>query len=270
MHQTTRHQVVQDVLRARALENRGTLPPRHLAQIGTVLAELLTGQRDDSEAQATQFVARGLALAAVVAAGVALQQAVIAAGDPDGTVQVAERLAVLTNAMNRAEVGLVRQEQEQLRAAVMRALTDRQAEAERLTTLLQELSTPIVPIYDGMLVLPLIGAIDTSRANEIMERLLEQIGRLHAESVIIDITGVPLVDTSVAQHLLQTAQAARLLGASVILVGISPEIAQTMVQLGIDLRDIRTLPDLQAGVTVALRRRQLAIQPIRGRGAEGS
>ncbi|MBV9787213.1 MAG: STAS domain-containing protein, partial [Chloroflexi bacterium] len=252
MQQPTRQQIVQTTLRARALDNRGTLPPRHLAQFGTTLVDLLTGQRDDIEPQATQFTARGLALTSVMAAGTALHQALIADGDYEQLPQIAERLAAVVSAMNRAEVALVRQEQEQLRAAVTRALTDRQIEAERLTILLQELSTPIVPIYDGILVLPLIGAIDTGRANEIMGRLLEQIRKQHAESVIIDITGVPLVDTSVAQHLLQTAQAARLLGASVILVGISPEIAQTIVQLGIDLGDISTLPDLQAGVTVAL------------------
>lgn len=264
MQHPTCQQVVQDTLRARALENRGTLPPQHLAQLGRVLADLLMGQRDDIETQAMQVAERGLALASVVAAGVALQHALIAAGDYERVVQVADRLAVVVSAMNRAEVALVRQEQEQLRAAVTRALTDHQAEAARLTTLLQELSTPIVPIYDGILVLPLIGVIDTGRANEIMERVLEQIGRRHAESVIIDITGVPLVDTNVAQHLVQTAQAVRLLGASVILVGIGPQIAQTMVELGIDLSAVSTLPDLQAGVLVALRRRQLAIQPIRG------
>jgi anti-anti-sigma factor len=262
MEQARYQQVIQDVLRARALENRGTLPPRQVAQLGLVLVDLLTGQRDDCEVQATHFAERGLALSAVLAAGGALLQALIADGDDEQLSQVADRWAAVAGAMNRAEVALVRQEQEQVRAAVLRALTDRQAEADRLTMLLQELSTPIVPIYDGIVVLPLIGAIDTGRANEIMERLLEQISRQHAESVIIDITGVPLVDTNVAQHLLQTAQAARLLGASVILVGIGPEIAQTIVQLGIDLSAVSTLPDLQAGVTLALRRRQLAIQPI--------
>lgn len=262
MQQPTRQQVVQDTLRARALDNRGTLPPRHLAQIGNVLVDLLTGQRDDIKAQATQFTERGLALPTVLAAGAALQQALIADGDYEPLALIADRLAALASAMNRAEVTLVQHEQEQLRSAVTRALTDRQAEAERLTSLLHQLSTPIVPIYDGIVVLPLIGAIDTGRANEIMERLLDEIGRLQVESVIIDITGVPLVDTSVAQHLLQTAQAARLLGASVILVGIGPQIAHTISQLGIDLSDVSTLPNLQAGVMVALRRRYLAIQPI--------
>ena len=107
--------------------------------------------------------------------------------------------------------------------------------------------------------MPLVGTIDSYRASQIMETLLEGIARQQADVVIIDITGVPVVDTGVGNHLLQAAQAAELLGARVILVGISAEVAQTMVQLGINLSRIVTLATLQAGIEYALDLQGLAI-----------
>jgi rsbT co-antagonist protein RsbR len=115
-----------------------------------------------------------------------------------------------------------------------------------------ELSTPLIPLYSGMLAMLLVGTIDTYRVTQIMETLHEGIARQHAEVVIMDITGVPVVDTGVGNHLLQAAQAAQLLGARVILVGISAEVAQTMVQLGISLSRIVTLATLQVGIEYAL------------------
>jgi rsbT co-antagonist protein RsbR len=117
---------------------------------------------------------------------------------------------------------------------------------------LQELSTPIVPIYEGVLVLPMIGNIDSNRASRIMEDLLEQISVNNADVVILDITGVPLIDTGVANYILQTARAVRLLGSQVVLVGIGADIAQTIVQLGIDLNMITTRANLRAGFEYAL------------------
>lgn len=118
-------------------------------------------------------------------------------------------------------------------------------------TLIQELSAPILPLADGIMALPLVGAIDSLRANRITELLLETISRTRTQSVIIDISGVPVVDTGVANHLIKTAAAARLLGTSVILVGISPELAQTMVQLGIDLSGILTFSTIREGLIFA-------------------
>jgi rsbT co-antagonist protein RsbR len=126
---------------------------------------------------------------------------------------------------------------------------------------IRELSTPIIPVHTGVLVLPLVGAIDSYRAGQIMEALLEGIGREQADVVIIDITGVPMVDTGVGNYLLQAARAARLLGSRVVLVGISAEIAQTIVQLGVDLSDITTHADLQAGIAYALGTLGLEIRP---------
>lgn len=122
-----------------------------------------------------------------------------------------------------------------------------------------ELSAPIIPIFRGILVLPLIGAINSRRAGAIMETLLNGVSQHGASVVLLDITGVPVVDTGVAQHLMQSAQAVRLLGAEIVLVGISPEIAQTIIQLGLDLSHLTTRSDLQAGLSYALLRLGLAI-----------
>lgn len=127
---------------------------------------------------------------------------------------------------------------------------------------IQALATPIIPVYSGILVLPLVGEVDTNRATRIMETLLEEIVRDQAEVVLIDITGVPMVDTTVANYLLQIGKAVELLGAQVVLVGISPEIAQTMVQLDINMSTIVTRSNLQAGIEYALKLQGQAIQPI--------
>ncbi len=118
--------------------------------------------------------------------------------------------------------------------------------------LIQELAAPIVPIAENVLLLPLVGTIDSRRAAHAMELALEQIVAHQADVLILDITGVPLVDTGVANHLLQMTRAVKLLGAQVVLVGVSTEVAQTIVQLGVDLRDITTLANLQAGIGYAL------------------
>jgi rsbT co-antagonist protein RsbR len=107
------------------------------------------------------------------------------------------------------------------------------------------------------MVMPLIGAIDTQRAQQIMETLLDGAAQHQARLVILDITGVQVVDTQVAQTFIQAAQAVKLLGAQVMLTGIQPQIAQTLVHLGVDLRDIQTQSSLQAGISAALRGRRL-------------
>jgi rsbT co-antagonist protein RsbR len=133
---------------------------------------------------------------------------------------------------------------------------------ERQQRILAELSTPVIQVYENVLAIPLVGAIDTERARRIMEELLMGITHHQAELVIIDITGVPVVDTSVANHLIQTIKAARLLGAESILVGIGSEVAQTMVHLQIDLTGVVTRSNLQAGIEYALERMGLEIAPM--------
>lgn len=117
---------------------------------------------------------------------------------------------------------------------------------------LQELSAPLIPVMEGITIMPLIGTIDTERAKLIMENLLEGVIKHNADVVLIDITGVPVVDTMVAHHIIQAAEAVRLIGSQCILVGIRPEIAQTIVNLGIDLGKFPTKSSLKKGFQKAL------------------
>ena len=117
-----------------------------------------------------------------------------------------------------------------------------------------ELSTPVVELWDGILALPLIGTLDSARTQIVMENLLQRIVETSSTIAIIDITGVPTVDTLVAQHLLKTVAAARLMGADCIISGIRPQIAQTIVHLGVELHDVTTKATLAAAFTVALQR----------------
>ena len=139
------------------------------------------------------------------------------------------------------------------------------AEAERIAlqeqiitaqqAALRELSTPIIPITEGVIAMPLIGSIDSNRAQQVIEGLLTGVAELGASTAILDITGVLVVDTQVANALLRAAQAVKLLGAQVIITGIRPEVAQTLVGLGLDLSGITTLATLQSGIAWALARR---------------
>ena len=126
-----------------------------------------------------------------------------------------------------------------------------------------ELSTPVVKLWRGILGLPLIGTLDSERTQVVMESLLQQIVDTGADIAIIDITGVPVVDTLVAQHLLKTVAAARLMGADCIISGIRPQIAQTIVHLGVELGDVITKATLADAFAVALTRRGFAIQAIK-------
>src|SRR5215813_6126032 len=117
-----------------------------------------------------------------------------------------------------------------------------------------ELSTPVVELWEGILALPLIGTLDSERTQLVMEALLTRIVETGASIAIIDITGVPTVDTLVAQHLLKTVAAARLMGADCIISGIRPQIAQTIVHLGVDLSEVTTKATLADAFTIALRR----------------
>jgi len=117
-----------------------------------------------------------------------------------------------------------------------------------------ELSTPVVKLWDGILALPIIGTLDSARTQVVMESLLQAIVQSNSRVAIIDITGVPTVDTVVAQHLLKTVTAARLMGADCIISGVRPQIAQTIVHLGINLSDVTTKASLAAAFKVALER----------------
>lgn len=137
---------------------------------------------------------------------------------------------------------------EEERVRLQQQIIDTQREAIR------ELSTPIIPIMDHVIIMPVIGTVDTTRARDIMRALLAGITQHQAQVVILDITGVSMIDTGVAAHLNQSIQAARLKGAHTIITGISDAIAETIVDLGIDWSDIETLGDLKTGLTAAVQK----------------
>jgi anti-anti-sigma regulatory factor len=135
-------------------------------------------------------------------------------------------------------------------------ITERKKYEEQLKAqakAIEELSTPVIQLWDGILALPLIGTIDSTRAKQIMENLLSEIVNSKSSQVVIDITGVPIVDTGVASRLMRTVEAARLLGAECILTGISPVIAQTLVTVGVNLGNIKTQGTLKNGLESALK-----------------
>jgi rsbT co-antagonist protein RsbR len=119
---------------------------------------------------------------------------------------------------------------------------------------LLELSTPVVKLWDGILALPMIGTLDSARTQIVMESLLQKIVETESQIAIIDITGVPTVDTLVAQHLLKTVTALRLMGADCIISGVRPQIAQTIVHLGVDLQGVTTKANLADALALALKR----------------
>ncbi|MDB5034466.1 MAG: hypothetical protein JWQ98_1707 [Chlorobi bacterium] len=130
---------------------------------------------------------------------------------------------------------------------------------------LMELSTPVVSLWENVLALPLIGTLDSARTQVVMESLLQAIVKSGAAIAIIDITGVPTVDTLVAQHLLKTVAAARLMGADCIISGIRPQIAQTIVHLGVDLGDVITKATLADAFALALQRSGMMVASVKGR-----
>ena len=122
-----------------------------------------------------------------------------------------------------------------------------------------ELSTPVVKLWEGVLALPMIGTLDSARSQVVMESLLNKIVETGSSIAIIDITGVPTVDTLTAQHLLKTITAARLMGAECIISGIRPQIAQTIVHLGVDLNAVITKSSLSDAFALALQRKNLMV-----------
>ena len=126
---------------------------------------------------------------------------------------------------------------------------------------IRELSTPVLQVRERLLILPIIGLIDPQRARQLTEQLLRAIRANRAKVVVIDITGVAAMDASVANHLVLTVESARLLGAMVIVTGLSPEIAQTLVNIGVDLGKMNTVGDLQGGIEEAERRLGYRVEP---------
>ncbi|WP_437821494.1 PAS domain S-box protein [Sorangium sp. So ce1078] len=139
------------------------------------------------------------------------------------------------------------------------ALQEQMIDAQEAT--IRELSTPLIPLDAGILVMPLVGRLDRVRIEQLLERLLHGVVAQRAATVILDVTGVPVVDAEIADSLIRAAQAVKLLGAEVILTGVGPEVAQTMVGIGIDLQEIVTLSSLQSGLHHALGRSRRGSRP---------
>jgi anti-anti-sigma regulatory factor/GAF domain-containing protein len=140
-------------------------------------------------------------------------------------------------------------EEREKQVVALAEANQRQAE---LWKTVREMSTPVIPVHRGVLVLPIVGMLDSARSAQLTESLLAGIQKERASVVIIDVTGVPTVDTGAAHHLLQSTRAASLLGAACVLVGISPQVAQTLVQIGVELKGLTTRSNLQAGIAYAL------------------
>jgi rsbT co-antagonist protein RsbR len=168
-----------------------------------------------------------------------------------------DELGILVNMVNRVskEFYKSRRRDEQQRAQLEQRLIElRQAQEEqqRLMYTIEELSTPILNIYRNVLLMPIVGGVDPARAQKMISVLLERVTESRSSVVILDITGLPVLDTQVANSLVQASQAASLLGAQVILCGMTPDVAQVVVSLGIDLAMFQPCSDLQAALLRAL------------------
>jgi rsbT co-antagonist protein RsbR len=124
---------------------------------------------------------------------------------------------------------------------------------------IRELTTPVLQVWEGILALPIVGVLDTARTQEMNETLLQKIVDTGSEIVILDITGVPIIDTAVAKHLLETVAAARLLGADVMIVGLTTHAAMTLVHLGLDLSGVTTRTTMAKGLELAFARAGLQV-----------
>lgn len=153
-------------------------------------------------------------------------------------------------AVSEATVG-----NERIFIGIVQDITEKKAAQEKIieqTNMLIDLSTPVLKVWDDVVLLPLIGSIDGDRATQIIENLLEAIVYNRAKVAVIDVTGVSMIDTYVAQHLMKTIAAAEMLGARVLITGISPEVAQTLVKLGIDFSTIHACGPLREGIARAM------------------
>lgn len=245
----------------------GLLAPRPIVwatSISTVLVIALIGVLGVVAPNMVGYDAPGAAFSAEIVYSYAILALILTACfDQFGS---ALRQAVIVGRQRELELESVRAYQETLIAdrtnelrTALEAVEHREQELSRALANLhkseetvRELSAPVMPVLPGVLVAPMVGIIDTERAEALTHNTLRAVEHERAGHVIFDITGVPVVDTHVAQVLIQTASAARLLGAEVLLVGVRPEVAQTMVSLGIDLQGFATHADLRSAVTTLL------------------
>lgn len=258
-----------EALLRRVMSNRGTLLPFRLPAIAQAIVAALLDDGADAEAAGRalgqSLNQQGLGFPSLLEAQTSILQTVMRAyaGDMQTLIETVNRFfnLVIQGFTESLEAERDHQHNEMERA-LLNAIAQQREQEQQFHHTLSELSTPIIPVHEGILILPLVGSISSRRATEITERLLEAISENQAEIVIIDITGVPAIDTSIANDLLRTTRAANLLGSRIVLVGLSAEIAQTIVRLGVDLQGLVTLANLQSGIAYALKSIGLGIQPI--------
>jgi rsbT co-antagonist protein RsbR len=260
------------VLKENAVHNRSGLPPFRLPQVAQkIVAGLIayTVDKDETAGRALgQVLAhQGLGMRSLVAVGRVIMKEILARPpEPEGgelAYSAHVYLTLLTEALAAGEIGEFSRQRDEMQIALERSIHNRELELRKL---IQDLSTPIMPVHNRVLVLPLVGEIDDERAQKINEKLLQAVSQRQARTVIIDITGVPSVDMAVASALMGAARAVQLLGARVVLVGIRPEVARTLTQLDIAIEGVRTLANLQRGIEYALELQGLAVREALPRG----
>ncbi|XYI00128.1 STAS domain-containing protein [Sorangium sp. So ce1128] len=254
-------------LKENVVHNRSGLPPFRLPQVAQqILAELLrfvsAGDTAPALSLGQKLGAQGLGLRAVLGLSRALVRDVLGRL-PDRTpgalkeaARVNDCLTLIVDAVaeqERREIGVQRDE---MQIALERAIQNRERELRRM---IMELSTPIMPVYDHIVVLPLIGKLDIERADRITEFLLRDVVERQTRTAIIDVTGVPAVDEEVVAALVRTARALTLLGTHPVLVGIRSEIARALSDHSASLAGIVVLANLQSGILYALRREGLEV-----------
>jgi anti-anti-sigma factor len=213
----------------------------------------LTGFNPSSPASATSLIPIVILLIAILSLfldqfGSSLRDALSTTQAREQELNILRASLEATVAERTTSLQLALEEGAQREKRLALTLEDLRASQEAF----RELSAPVIPVLPGVLITPLVGALDSARASELTSNVLSMVEREHANHVIFDITGVPLVDTHVAQVLLQTTTAVRLLGAQAFLVGIRPEVAQTMVALNLDMSGLRSFSTLRDAIDTLL------------------
>ncbi len=252
-------------LRSNIVHNRSGLPPFRLAQVAEQIvcgieAFATSGDVAAVRTLGERLAEQGLGLRSLLTVLRTITQEV-ATHAPAG--QLEELADLLIEGAASFEVHDVVRQRDEMQAAAERAARAREGE---LRQVIEELSTPIMPIHDRVLVVPLVGSIDDARAAQITENLLHAVVQRKARIILMDVTGVPAIDANVAARLTHTARAVQLIGAQAVLVGVRPELATVLVDAGVDLAGLRTLADLRGGIEWALGQQGLVVVARSGTG----
>ena len=247
-------------LRSNVVHNRSGLPPFRLPQVAEQIvcgieAFATSGEVAAVRSLGERLAEQGLGLRSLLSVLRTITQEV-ATRAPAG--QLEELADLLIEGAASFEVHDVVRQRDEMQAAAERAARAREGE---LRQVIEELSTPIMPIHDRVLVVPLVGSIDDDRAAQITESLLHAVVERKARIILMDVTGVPAIDANVAARLTHTARAVQLIGAQAVLVGVRPELATVLVDAGVDLAGLRTLADLRGGIEWALGQQGLVVVP---------